>query len=111
MSGPTIQGIDDLIAKDPSAYWDPNCECVKGSAFPTSPRVFPIPLYDPYVYANGKVNGRPADFKVANFLGFFADHTQGNGIYGIITNVVGLVADNAPDAPAGAFPHAIRLVQ
>ena len=22
MSGPTIQGIEDLIAKDPDAYWD-----------------------------------------------------------------------------------------
>ena len=36
-SGPTIQGIEDLIAKDPNARWDSNCKCVKGSAFGVSP--------------------------------------------------------------------------
>jgi Flp pilus assembly protein TadG len=110
-TGPTIQGIEDLIARDPGAYWDTVCDCVKNSAFGTSPRVFPIPLYDPWFYANGKANGRPADFRVANFLGFFADHVNGNQIFGRITNVVGLVHPDAGPAPAGAFPKAIRLVQ
>jgi Flp pilus assembly protein TadG len=110
-SGPTIQGIEALIAKDPSARWDGTCNCVKGSNFNTSPRVFPIPLYDPDYYSTGKVNGRPADFRIANFLGFFADHVSGNQIYGVITNVTGLVDPNAGPAPENAFPTAIRLVQ
>jgi hypothetical protein len=113
-SGPTIQGIEDLIARDPSAYWDTTCICVKGSntgAGGTSPRVFPIPLYDPDYYSTGKANGRVADFKIANFLGFFADHIDGNQIYGRITQIVGLVDPNAGPAPANAFPMAIRLVQ
>src|SRR5437773_1844929 len=46
-SGPTIQGIQALIDKDPLAHWDTGCKCVKGSAFAVSPRAFPIPLYDP----------------------------------------------------------------
>jgi Flp pilus assembly protein TadG len=113
MVGPTVQGIDYLIqVKDPSAYWDSDCKCVKGSSYSgQSPRVFPIPLYDPYYYAQGKANGRVADFKVANFLGFFADHVVGNEIFGYITNVVGLVDRNAGPAPPGAFARAIRLVQ
>src|SRR5437762_2081637 len=111
MSGPTIQGIDALIAKDPNTYWDTSCNCVKGSAYSTSPRVFPIPLYDPAFYATGKANGRVADFRIANFLGFFVDHTQGNSIWGRITNITGLVDPNAPAAPEGSFPTAIRLVQ
>ncbi len=111
-SGPTIQGIEALIAKDPSARWDTDCKCVKGSnTTGQSPRVFPIPLYDPYYYADGKANGRVASFRVANFLGFFADHVEGNRIYGYITNVVGLVDRNAGPAPPGAFARAIRLVQ
>ena len=110
-SGPTIQGINDLIAKDPNAYWDTSCVCVKGSSFSTSPRVFPIPLYDPDYYSTGKANGRVADFRIANFLGFYADHVSGNQIYGVITNVTGLVDPNAGPAPANAFPTAIRLVQ
>jgi Flp pilus assembly protein TadG len=110
-SGPTIQGITDLIAKDPGAYWDASCKCVKGSNFGTSPRVFPIPLYDPQFYAEGKANGRPADFRIANFLGFFADHVSGNQIYGVITQIVGLVDPNAGPTPVNSFPMAIRLVQ
>jgi len=112
-SGPTIQGIDMLIAKDPGAFWEPlpGFNCVKGSAFSTSPRVFPIPMYDPDYYAEGKKNGRVADFRIANFLGFFADHTQGNAIWGRITNVTGTVDRLAGEAPVNAFPTAIRLVQ
>jgi hypothetical protein len=112
MSGPTIQGIEELIAKDPAAQWDAVCKCVINSAFGTnSPRVFPIPLYDPYFYANGKLNGREADFKIANFLGFFVTHTGGNAIYGYVTDIVGVVDTTAGPAPENAFPKAIRLVQ
>ena len=112
MSGPTIQGVDALIAQDPGAYWDTSCKCVAGSQFGTnSPRVFPIPLYDPYYYALGKVNGRVADFRIANFLGFFVSSTSGNAIYGYVTNIVGVVDKDAGPAPAAAFPKAIRLVQ
>jgi Flp pilus assembly protein TadG len=111
-SGPTLQGIQDLIDKDPDAGWDPNCKCVTGSKFATSPRVFPIPLFNPQYYAEGKANGRGASFELANFLGFFADSVDPNGkIHGIITNIVGVVDPKAGPAPADMFPMAIRLVQ
>ena len=111
--GPTVQGIEDLIAKDPSARWDPGCECVKDSQYAgQSPRTFPIPLYDPAYYDLGRTHGRDADFKVANFLGFFADHVQGNQIYGYITGVIGVVSGTLPGpAPSAMFPVSIRLVQ
>ena len=47
MVGPTVQGIADLIAKDPNAYWDASTESVKGSRFGQSPRVAIVPFYDP----------------------------------------------------------------
>ena len=110
--GPTVQGIQDLIDRDSNAYWDTGCKCVKGSAFSISPRVFPIPLFNPQYYEEGKANGRPASFELANFLGFFADHVDNNGkIYGIITEIVGVVDPNAGPAPADMFVRAIRLVQ
>jgi hypothetical protein len=112
-SGPTIQGIEDLIAKDPDAYFEPGptgCNCVKSNYPGGSPRVFPIPLYDPEYYANGKANGRVADFKIANFLGFFAERPQGNSIPGRITKIVGVVDKNTA-APQNSFAKAIRLVQ
>ena len=62
-------------------------------------------------HAEGKANGRDADFKVANFLGFFADHVSGNQIYGYITTVTGIVAPVPGGIPADLFPVAIRLVE
>jgi hypothetical protein len=114
MEGPTIQGVQDLYDKDPGAYWDTTCNCVKGSAFGnnTSPRIFPIPVFDPIYYAIGKANGRNADFKLSNVIGIFlTQRPSGNQIYGRITPILGDVDDNAGPAPAGSFATAIRLVQ
>jgi hypothetical protein len=108
--GPTVQGVEGLIARDPNAYWNTATNKVAGSAFPgQSPRVAPIPLYDPIYYEEGKQNGRFADFKVANWIGFFFERVVGNQIYGRIIPITG-IATSGP-APAGLFPRAIRLVQ
>jgi Flp pilus assembly protein TadG len=113
MSGPTLQGIQDLIDKDPDAQWVDSCKCVKSPKYAISPRVFPIPLFNPQYYAEGKANGRVASFELANFLGFFAQRvdTSNGQIYGIITEITGVVDKNAGPAPAGMFARAIRLVQ
>ena len=110
MTGPTGQGVDDLIAKDPDAYWDDSSNSVKSSKHP-SPRVFPIPLYDPEYYESGKTNGRNASLRMANWVGFFVEGRSGNNVYGRITPILGVIDPDAGPAPAGAFPRAIRLVQ
>ena len=62
MVGPTEQGIDDLIAKDPNAYWDIGCNCVKGSSSRPSPRVVIDPALRPgHTTTTGKQNGRNVD--------------------------------------------------
>lgn len=110
MDGPTVQGAEALIAKDPTAYWDTGRNMVMGSrATGQSPRVFPIPLYDPIFYETGKQNGRYADFKVANWIGFFLESTAGNEIYGRIIPIAGIADSNYP-MNDNAFPKAIRLV-
>jgi len=110
MVGPTIDGIDDLIAQDPGAYWDTYRNKPVSTKTP-SPRVVAIPLYDPNYYETGKLNGRTADLKVANYLGFFITGRSGNNVYGRITPISGLMKGNGGPAPAGAFPMAIRLVE
>lgn len=110
MGGPTIQGADGLIARDPGAYWDNTTNTVKGSAFAQSPRTFPIPLYDPIVYDSGKRNGRTADLVTANWIGFFLESTAGNGLNGRIVPIAGIRDKTGPN-PAGIFPMAIRLVK
>ena len=109
--GPTGQGMDELIALDPGARWDTSCRCVRGSNSTISPRITPLPLYDPKKYAQGKANGRNADFWLAGIMGFFVDRRVGNQVYGYITPISGLINPNAGPAPDGSFPVAIRLVQ
>lgn len=112
MVGPTKQGMDALIAKDPDAMWDTHCNCVTRDGKPVgkSDRIVIIPLYDPYKYEDGKRNGRTADIYIGNYLGFFIEEMRGNEVYGRITPVGGIYKGGAGPAP-GAFPKVITLVE
>jgi Flp pilus assembly protein TadG len=110
MTGPTAQGMQDLIAKDPSAYWDNYNKKVVSSMRP-SPRVIAIPLFDPVYYDTGKRNGNNASLKFVNYLGFFVEEMQGNLVKGRVTPIGGLRKGGMGPAPETAFPRAIRLVQ
>jgi Flp pilus assembly protein TadG len=112
IAGPTAKGIQDLIDKDPAAYWDESVNDIRGSKFggAQSPRVFPIPLYDPIYYDSGKRAGRYADLKVANWIGYFAEEVQGYKIFGRIIPIGG-IRDKYSSYPAGLFPKTIRLVE
>jgi hypothetical protein len=110
MVGPTKQGMDDLIALDPNAYWDPVNKKVVSTMHP-SPRVRAVPLFDPYYYDDGKLNGRNASLKFVNYIGFFIERMQGNEVVGRITPIGGLRRGTGSPAPAAAFPMSIRLVQ
>jgi hypothetical protein len=110
--GPTISGIEELIEKDPGAYWDQGCNCVKGSAYADrkSPRIFPIPLFDPDYYQGGITNGRVASLKTANWIGYFVEYIGGTTIYGRIIPIAGIRSVTGPTG-SPAFPKAIRLVK
>jgi hypothetical protein len=112
MSGPTISGIEELIAKDPGAYWDDATKSVKGSAFGDrqSPRIFPIPLFDPDYYQGGKTTGRVASLKTANWIGYFVEYVGGTSIYGRVIPIAG-IRDKYGVSGSPAFPRAIRLVK
>jgi Flp pilus assembly protein TadG len=109
--GPTISGAELLIARDPNAHWNTSTNKVEGSAYGHSPRVFPIPLYDPPWYDKGKREGRTADLITANWIGFFLEEITGSSLWGRIIPITGIRDKNGPAAPAGLNPKAIRLVQ
>jgi Flp pilus assembly protein TadG len=112
MVGPTKQGTDALVDKDPNAHWDLSCNCVQGSAYgDRSPRIVVIPVYDPIVFANGPQHGKNIDLKFTNFIGFFIEPMAGNEVKGRITPVSGVFDGGGGPAPEGAFPKVIRLVQ
>jgi Flp pilus assembly protein TadG len=108
MTGPTKQGTEDLIAKDPGAYWDGANRKVVSSHNP-SPRVVVIPVFDPKVYEDSRQHGRQ-DIQIANFVGFFIEAMQGNDVRGRIVPHMGLIRGNGT-APAGSFLRTIRLIQ
>ncbi|MBI4888024.1 MAG: hypothetical protein HY824_13095 [Acidobacteria bacterium] len=111
MVGPTTSGIDALIAQDPTAYWDEDDGRVV-SPLGRSPRVFPVPLYDPDFFQSGKMTGRNATLKVAGWIGFFVEGRSGNEVYGRIMPMLGVIDDGGPaPAPGGAVPRAVRLVE
>jgi Flp pilus assembly protein TadG len=114
MQGPTIDGITELIARDPGAVWDEGTNTLRNSAFGDrqSPRVFPIPLFDPDFYQGGKTTGRVATLKVANWIGFFAEYIGGSSeIHGRIIPIGG-IRDRTTNLPFNpAFPKVIRLVE
>jgi len=117
MIGPTRQGVNDLIAQDPNAQWDPATNSVINScatATPscgTSPRVVPIPVFDTATYYTTHRQGLPT-FVVVNILGFFVDRMQGNDVVGYITEAPGNVrAATAPIDPSASFLAQIQLIR
>jgi Putative Flp pilus-assembly TadE/G-like len=117
MIGPTKQGVDDLIALDPKAEWDPNSMSVINScaqsATPcaaSSPRIVAIPIFDTAEYYAGKMTGSTT-LTVVNILGFFIDDVQGNDVVGYLTEAPGLNTGNGGIAPQAAFLAQIQLVR
>lgn len=113
MVGPTESGVEMLVNQDPNAYWNDaeNCVMRDSKCVTFSPRIRPIPLYDPYHYETGKQQGRNADFRVANILGVFVEGFQGKELTARIVPIPGKNGEGSGNAPAGSFPVAIRIIR
>ena len=111
LMGPTVQGLQDLWDLDPTAYWQSDASGGHYvSSMNPSPRVFPIPLYNPNDYDLGKKTGRNATLNVSGFIGFFLERVQGNEAYGRIFPITGVTAATTP-SPTAPLAYVIRLVQ
>ena len=138
--GPTQQGVGALIDKDPEAYWDGTKivgSCVDlpdddedycGDEFTVSPRVVPVPVFDPeYFYNTG-------DVKITKILGYFVecvneakadcthpvdedDYPVGVNfdpkfdILGILINVPGIFSGGFGPAGPGTFLQTVILIR
>jgi len=120
MVGPTAQGMQDLIDDDPNAYWDDNAKCVMGSTANgndpsqctmNSPRIRPLPVYDPVAMADGQQHGKNITLTNVNYLGFFIEPLNGGNVTGRLMKLIGVYDNNAGPAPPGTTPKVIRLVQ
>ena len=74
MVGPTNQGMRDLVAQDPDAYWDDVTQTVQGSKFAISPRIVLIPIYDPRI----PISTGNSQVQVTKVAAFFMEQMEGN---------------------------------
>jgi hypothetical protein len=115
MIGPTSQGVQDLIALDPGAEWDPVSKSVTGGCGEAgtcahSPRIVAIPVFNTSSYYDGQLTGQ-VTFTVVNILGFFIDDMQGNDVVGYLTEAPGLSIGSTPFDPQSSFLKQIQLIR
>jgi Flp pilus assembly protein TadG len=103
MVGPTQQGVNALIALDPTAYW--NGTAVAGSIFPgfTSPRIVKIPFYDPNF---PPLPGRKS-ITVIGFGAFFLEGMSGQDVVGRFMKITSQGSWGA----GSSLVYGVRLVQ
>jgi len=106
MVGPTNQGLDALIAKDPTAEWDPVTKTIINSAFPVSPRIVLCAAFDPTL---GVDPGPPKHVTVAKVMAFFVEGHVGADIVGRFIKAAAQ-GDPDPDCP-GSFLYTVSLVE
>ena len=108
MVGPTRQGMDDLIAQDPNAQWDPAGDSVAMSvaeSWEGSPRIVHVPLYDPREeIAPGK---KPVT--LTNVTAFFIEEMRGNDVFGRFLYVSGVPGGG--EATEGAALKYVHLIE
>lgn len=112
MTGPTKQGVQELIEKDPQAKWDVDADSAVGSAYQpwkASPRVVNLPLFDPTkkVYPGKK----PIQFN--NITAFFIEGMRGNDVIGrfLFASGVGVGSDGLGGASEGPDVKYVHLVE
>jgi hypothetical protein len=124
MKGPTKQGIDDLIALDPDASWNPSVPgsypgttgapvggCMADGSCTRSPRLVAVAAYDPYLYATGKTSGR-LQVTVTHVLGFWIDSINATGdVTGYLCFYPTIAATNSELTPTADFLRTVIFVR
>jgi hypothetical protein len=75
MVGPTKHGMEELIAQDPAAQWDPVNKTIINSAYGISPRIGLVPFFDPTL---APTSGRNSVF-VSKIGAFFIQSVSSSG--------------------------------
>jgi hypothetical protein len=110
MNGPTKQGTQALIAKDPGAVWNTSWNEITGSAWNPwggSPRIGIVPTFSP---AREFDPGRkPIEF--TGFLAVFITGVQGNGNNQTVTGRILYTSGIGGGTPGNSTVKFVRLVR
>jgi hypothetical protein len=114
MTGPTEKGFQDLYDSDPSVFWNetegcpwrPEANDGNGACDYSTPRIRPIPMFNPY---DQPAAGRKT-VTISNFGNLFVEGLQPGGSYSGIW--LGLLTESdTTDAPGNGLPKHIRLIR
>jgi Flp pilus assembly protein TadG len=115
MVGPTRQGVSDLIAQDPGAYWDGSGiagSCAPGCA-PTSPRIVPVVVFNIETYYQSMFDGAHStgryDLLVEDLICFFVEPMP-NGAKDVMGRFMPCAVSNNDPAGANASPFLRRVI-
>ena len=112
MVGPTIQGVEDLIAQDPTAYWDPVAGVVSPQGL-NSPRIKIVPLYDPNYIA--QIMGGNHTLTFNNFALIFVQGVQQQGpdefVIGRFMYYAQGIGTTPGAGPPGSLVRVLQLVE
>jgi hypothetical protein len=129
-TGPERQGVNEVMAWDPGAYWDPSSHSVQGSCAPAcdcssagsacpnggreSPRIFVVAVCSPTEAACAAGGPANSHVTITNFLSFLLMGESGGGNNLTITAVlIGSGGINVPTAPGPTAPFltTIQLIR
>ncbi len=99
MVGPTQQGVQMIIDRDPAAQWDEATGTVVNSAYPTSPRVIKAAVFDPTLGMQTDVNGRDY-LTVVKIVAVFLESHDGSDVIGRFMKTAS-GGEPCPDCPVG----------
>jgi Flp pilus assembly protein TadG len=106
----TLQGVAELVALDPDAYWDGST--IRGSAFTVSPRLVTIALYDPDALAATGAYNIGTEVVIRNLAGFFVIDFEDNRLHGVIVPAAGVFDGSAEQVTENAaFLRTVALVR
>lgn len=109
MIGPTKQGFECVIDKDPDAFWDTDLDCVSrgdGCVW-DSDRIRPMPMFDP----RDEPDPGAKPFEFTNFSAIFVDRIQGNEIYARFMGLGGVDPAAAAGPTVGPAVRIVRLIR
>jgi Flp pilus assembly protein TadG len=121
--GPTIDGVEFIIAKDPTAYWDGTTIV---SDFSPSPRIVPVGILDVQKYLELDPSGSGGIVRLVNVFGFFIEgmgdidkttgaitccDKKGKAVVGRLISIPGLMTGSSTIHPDASFLKSIILVR
>lgn len=107
MEGPTFQGVNDLVAMDPTAFWD-GSKVRSDYGINAGPRVITIGVFDPAEYM------KPGKDEIVfnNFVRVFIDQEMASETEPVRARIIGKAAANSfSTVGGGSLVKVLRLIE